>query len=40
MENRCDSIRLADLPLLVRVAAGLSLFSTWVIFEEGISQSQ
>ena len=39
MENRSEStrpIRLADLPLLVRLAVGLSLFSTWVIFEEGI----
>jgi hypothetical protein len=39
MENRTDSanpVRLADLPLLVRLAVGLSLFSTWVIFEEGV----
>jgi hypothetical protein len=37
MENRtANPIRLADLPLLVRLAVGLSLFSTWVIFEEGV----
>ncbi len=27
---------MADLPVLVRLGEGLSLFSTWVIFEEGI----
>jgi hypothetical protein len=39
MENRPEStsrIRLADLPILVRLAVGLSFFSAWVIFEEGV----
>jgi hypothetical protein len=39
MTSRPESpspIRLSDLPLLVRFAVGLSFFSTWVIFEEGI----
>jgi hypothetical protein len=39
MENRSEStsrIRLSDLPLPVRLAVGLSFFSTWVIFEEGL----
>ena len=39
MENHSEStsrLRLADLPLLVRLAVGLSFFSAWVIFEEGI----
>jgi hypothetical protein len=39
METRIESasrIRFADLPFLVRLAVGLSLFSTWVIFEEGV----
>lgn len=30
------TVTLAQLPFLVRLAVGLSLFSTWVIFEEGI----
>jgi len=39
MENRTDStkpLRLAQLPAVVRLAVGLCLFNTWVIFEEGI----
>jgi len=39
MENPTDStkpLRLAQLPALVRLAVGLCLFDTWVIFEEGI----
>jgi len=39
MENPTDStnpVRLVQLPALVRLAVGLCLFNTWVIFEEGI----
>lgn len=31
-----STVTLAQLPFLVRLAVGLSLFSAWVIFEEGI----
>jgi hypothetical protein len=31
-----SALRLSDLPLLARVAIALSLFDSWVIFEEGI----
>lgn len=31
-----DAIRFHQLPLIVRLAVGLSLFSAWVIFEEGV----
>jgi hypothetical protein len=39
METRTDlspRIRLQDLPVIVHLAVGLSLFSAWVIFEEGV----
>ena len=39
METRTESanqIRFGQLPLIVRLAVGLSFFSSWVIFEEGV----